>query len=167
MFPEPSLYLCRYGPTSCAKRTHEDVGNFSFSLLTPPPAEDRLNEWERKQHISRLSILNLLRQVTNLHRHVALQKRLIMYLVNNGVNGVSRVLSQSLRNGLSAKVMLHRLEQAFEGKYSTRQGGNSDKEFDVSILAMRLGSTADRVAPRSAISESNVGVREDSGTLGK
>lgn len=80
---------------------------------------------------------------------------------------MSRVLSQSLRNGLSAKVMLHRLEQAFEGKYSTGQGGNSDKEFDVSILAMRLGSTADRVAPRSAISESNVGVREDSGTLGK
>lgn len=124
--------------------THEDVRNLSFSLMTPQQVEDRSKEWKRKQQLSRLSILNLVRKVTNLHRRVALQKRILIYLADNEVSGVRRVLSQSLRDGLSAKAMLHRLEQAFEGKY--RAGGHSDKEFDMAILALRLGGQALLVA---------------------
>lgn len=60
------------------------------------------------------------------------------------MSGARRVLSQSLRDGLSPKAMLHRLEQAFEGKY--RAGGHSEKEFDMAILAMRLGGQALLVA---------------------
>ena len=124
--------------------THEDVRNLSFPLLTPQQVEDRSNGWKQKQQITRLRVFNLLRKVTNLHRHVALQKRILIFLADNEVSGVRRVLSQSLRDGLSAKAMLHRLEQAFEGKY--RAGGYSDKEFDLAILAMRLGGQAMLVA---------------------
>ena len=88
--------------------------------------------------------MNLMRRVTNLHRSVALNKRILICLADNEVSGARRVLSQSLRDGLSAKAMLHRLEQAFNGKY--RAGGHSDKEFDMAILAMRLGGQALLVA---------------------
>ena len=53
-------------------------------------------------------------------------------MADNDVNGIRRLMAQARRDGLSLSGIMHRLEQAVNGKYSSK--GFSEDEFDLAIL---------------------------------
>lgn len=114
--------------------------HLSYALLTPQQAEDRGKRWKGNYLGSRLSVFDLVRKSARLHRTLAMHKRILVFLADNEVTGVRRVLCQGLREGMSEKALLFRLEQAFTGKY--RAAGYSDRDYDLAILALRLGGQA-------------------------
>ncbi|CAN0520313.1 unnamed protein product, partial [Ectocarpus sp. 8 AP-2014] len=90
-----------------------------------------------KFEVQKLYTLNQVRKCLALHGRVALAKSIFIYMAENDVSGVRRLMSQARRDGLSLSGIMHRLEQAVNGKYSAK--GFSEDEFDLAILSMRLG----------------------------
>lgn len=71
------------------------------------------------------------------HRRLTLAKSILIYLADKDVSGVHRLISQARRDGLSLNAILGRLQQAVAGTYNAK--GYSENEYDLAILAMRLG----------------------------
>lgn len=87
-----------------------------------------------RYHDGCLLQLNLMKRANKLNRALNMNKRVLLFLANNDIAGVRRLLSQALREGKSANRMLDSLEFALQGKYHAK--GYSDRDFDIAILAL-------------------------------
>lgn len=90
--------------------------------------------------MQKLFTLNQVRKCLVSHRRVALAKSIFIYLADHDVSGVRRLMSQARQDGLSMNGIVHKLELAVNGAYSAK--GYSEDNFDLAILAMRLGGQA-------------------------
>ncbi|CAN0315596.1 unnamed protein product, partial [Scytosiphon promiscuus] len=101
---------------------------------------DRSTQWKEMFNKERLHGFNLIRKTHSLTQKVDLYKQVLICLAEKKVTGARRLLSSALREGRSTKAILLQLEKAFTGKYKAT--GFSDEEFDIAILALRLGGQA-------------------------
>lgn len=108
-----------------------------LGFLTPYQGRARAANWKEKYEVQKLFTLNQVRKCIVSHRRVALAKSIFIYLADHNVSGVRRLMGQARRDGSSMNAILHRLEQAVAGVYSVK--GYSEDDFDLAILAMRLG----------------------------
>lgn len=69
-----------------------------------------------------------------------MHKRLMVFMANNEVAGVQRVLRQAVRNGMSIYAVLDRMQLALRGRYRARC--YSEKDLDLAVLVLRIGGQA-------------------------
>ncbi|TEB22324.1 hypothetical protein FA13DRAFT_1695305 [Coprinellus micaceus] len=90
----------------------------------------RLNEQNKKL---RLENLNLKRRVTALTNSARMTQKMLVYISQNKIPAVSRILKQSIRRRESAEYLLNKLVLAASGKYRACAEW-SDYELDVANL---------------------------------
>ena len=115
----------------------EDFTTLPSGYLTPYQGQARLAKWKGKFEVQKLFTLNQMRKCLTSHRRVEVAKSIFIYLAEHDVSGVRRLMGQARRDGLSMTSILGKLEQAVMGAYNAK--GYSEDEFDLAILAMRLG----------------------------
>ncbi|CAN0492524.1 unnamed protein product, partial [Hapterophycus canaliculatus] len=70
---------------------------------------------------TRLKTLNIRRQALRIGRKFEEFKKIMMFLGQNDVCGVRRVLGQALKDGKSPFAILGTLQSAFEGRFRTHE----------------------------------------------
>ena len=96
------------------------VQSFALDYLTPHQRRARQNQRKKKFKVQKLFTLNQIRKCLVSHRRVALAKSIFIYLADDDVSGVRRLMGQARRDGVSMHGILHRLEQAVNGTYSAK-----------------------------------------------
>eukprot|EP00904_Undaria_pinnatifida_P003353 jgi/Undpi1/13018/HiC_scaffold_8.g02681.m1 len=125
---------------SALEAEDDRLNRLAIDFLTPYQKRNRSKRWKGRFEVQKLYTLNQVRKCATSHRRVALAKRIFIYLADHDVGGVRRLMGQTRRDGLSMNAILHRLEQAVGGTYKAK--GYSEDEFDLAILAMRIGGQA-------------------------
>ena len=125
---------------SALEAEDDRLNRLAIDFLTPYQKRNRSERWKGRFEVQKLYTLNQVRKCATSHRRVALAKSIFIYLADHDVGGVRRLMGQARRDGLSMNAILHRLEQAVGGTYKAKN--YSEDEFDLAILAMRLGGHA-------------------------
>ena len=126
--------------SSALEAEDDRLNRLAIDFLTSYQKRNRSERWKGRFEVQKLCTLNQVRKCATSHRRVALAKSFFIYLADHDVGGVRRLMGQARRDGLSMNAILHRLEQAVGGTYKAK--GYSEDEFDLAILAMRLGGQA-------------------------
>lgn len=111
--------------------------SLNYEYMTMKQTEYRARAAVATVKATKLEMLNIRRKALRIGRQLEAFKKVMMFLGENDVAGVRRVLGQALKDGKSPFAILGTLQAAFEGRYHAR--GHSEDDLDLAILVMRVG----------------------------
>lgn len=114
--------------------------HLGYAMMSLSQSKARSQQWKDLFVNERLHGFNLIRKPHSLTQKVELHKRIMICLADKKITGARKLLSRALREGFSQKAILVQLEKAFNVKHNAT--GFSDQDFDIAILALRLGGQA-------------------------
>lgn len=118
----------------------ENGRTLNYEYMTINQTEQRARAAVSTLHATRLKTLNVRRQALRIGRKLEEFKKIMMFLGENDIAGVRRVLGKALKDGKSPFAILGTLQDAFEGRYHAR--GHNQDDLDLAILVMRVGGPA-------------------------
>lgn len=135
--PLDALLLADIVERASRSSESEQARTLNYKYTTMNQIEGRARKLSASRDAARLKMLNLRRLASRMCRKLQEYKKVMIFLGENDIPGVRRVLGQALKDGKSPIAMLGTLEAAFEGKYRAR--GHTEDDLDLAILVLRVG----------------------------
>ena len=139
-FAQTTLRLTDMVERACRSMSGADGRHLNYKFTTMKQMEERGRAASSALHAKCLATLNLRRQALRIGRKLEGFKKVMMFLGENDVPGVRRVLGQALKDGKSPFAVMNTLRAAFEGRYHAR--GHNQDDLDLAIPVMRVGGPA-------------------------
>ena len=136
-FAPNSLRLADIVERASRSMSSEKGRSLNYEYMTMRQTGERARAAAKTVQGVRLNALNLRRRALRICRQLDAFKKIMMFLGENDIAGVRRVLGQALKDGKSPFAILATLQSAFEGRYRAR--GHTEDDFDLAILVLRVG----------------------------